>query len=240
MQQAETGRLDERFIAALQGLAPPRGPDGQDHTNRAALAALRRGLGQSPGTVPEMFRHLRELAWINPEREEDAFLVASLFAWHPHPWPAPESDAGHSTARWKRNFGDSLARLVVELNRKQRDSRAEGAAPGEAAASPDTSPPTTRPRVHEGVERRFVALLGADHHDIGPHLRTLVGLMRAHEVPVDWLQLFRHLVAWERPDRDVQRCWARSFWGSTSADQSLATNSAAASDTEPDAETLGE
>ena len=77
MQRIDTAPLDERLIQALHKLAPPRAPNGKDRTNRAALAALRRGLGQTPGAAPEMFRYLRELAWVRPGRENDAFLW-----WH--------------------------------------------------------------------------------------------------------------------------------------------------------------
>jgi CRISPR system Cascade subunit CasB len=38
----------------------------------------------------------------------------------------------------------------------------------------------------EGPERRFVALLGAHMDDIGSHLRSMVGLLKANDVPVDW------------------------------------------------------
>jgi len=32
-------------------------------------------------------------------------------------------------------------------------------------------------------------------------------------VPIDWPHLLRDLLDWERPDRAVQRDWARGFWG---------------------------
>ena len=58
----------------------------------AALAALRRGLGKSPGEAAEMFPYV--IPWCGGEmseyRQNDYFLVASLFALHqgraaPHP-----------------------------------------------------------------------------------------------------------------------------------------------------------
>jgi CRISPR system Cascade subunit CasB len=63
------------FITYLMGL----------HEDRAALAALRRGLGHSPGSVSEMYRYV--VPWL-PEgasgpREDTYFLIASLFAYHP-------------------------------------------------------------------------------------------------------------------------------------------------------------
>lgn len=65
------------FIVYLQSLA-----EGQD---RGALAALRRGLGQSPGTMAYTFRYVEP--WLKEdrrsERESAFYLVASLFALHP-------------------------------------------------------------------------------------------------------------------------------------------------------------
>ena len=65
------------FIRYLQKLA-----DGQE---RGALASLRRGLGQPPGTVADMYRYVEP--FLGQERRglrESAFyLVAALFALHP-------------------------------------------------------------------------------------------------------------------------------------------------------------
>lgn len=53
--------------------------------NRAALAALRRGLGKAPGSVPETFPYVvpflpkQSKPWI----EDACYLIASLFAMHP-------------------------------------------------------------------------------------------------------------------------------------------------------------
>jgi len=47
MSVAQPNQLDEKFVAYLQGL--------QVCEDRAALAALRRGLGQPPGTEPHMY-----------------------------------------------------------------------------------------------------------------------------------------------------------------------------------------
>jgi len=65
------------FVAYLQGLADDRG----------ALAALRRGLGQPPGTVASMYPYVAR--WIGEQtprwQEETYYLIASLYAWHPQP-----------------------------------------------------------------------------------------------------------------------------------------------------------
>jgi CRISPR system Cascade subunit CasB len=54
--------------------------------DRAALAALRRGLGKPPGTVPETFPHVTPYIPSSdntPHREWPYYLVGSLFALHP-------------------------------------------------------------------------------------------------------------------------------------------------------------
>lgn len=55
--------------------------------DRAALAALRRGLGQPPGTVPDMFpyvvRRLPNTVYPGSWEESAYYLIAALFALHP-------------------------------------------------------------------------------------------------------------------------------------------------------------
>jgi CRISPR system Cascade subunit CasB len=69
--------------------------------------------------------------------------------------------------------------------------------------------------VSESIERRFVALLNAHRSDLPDHLRHAVNLMRSadQQVPINWNQLLRDIQAWDFPSRQVQRRWARSFWG---------------------------
>lgn len=77
------------FVEYLEGLREDRG----------ALAALRRGLGQPPGTVAGMYRYV--VPWLPDEasrRQEAAYyLLAALFAYHP---------AGQDTG----NMGNHFAR----------------------------------------------------------------------------------------------------------------------------------
>ena len=76
-----------------------------DKDDRAALAALRRGLGKAPGTEPEMYRYivplLPENAYQNQERA--FYLIASLFASHP-------------ASISKGNLGNHLAQARGENN----------------------------------------------------------------------------------------------------------------------------
>ncbi len=53
--------------------------------DRGALAALRRGLGQPPGTVPAMFPYVERYLPKDPKpwQEKAYYLIAALFAYHP-------------------------------------------------------------------------------------------------------------------------------------------------------------
>jgi CRISPR system Cascade subunit CasB len=70
---------EHSFVNYLESLA-----EDQD---RGALAALRRGLGQPPGTAPEMYpyvvRRLPKNAYPNSWTEQTFYLVAALYALHP-------------------------------------------------------------------------------------------------------------------------------------------------------------
>ena len=63
------------FISYLMSLA--------EHENRGALAALRRGLGQPPGTVAAMYPYV--VPWLPADTRQEAayYEVAALLALHP-------------------------------------------------------------------------------------------------------------------------------------------------------------
>ena len=67
------------FVAYLHSLA--------QREERGALAALRRGLGEPPGTVAAMYPYV--VPWLPAEpgrwRETAYYIVAALFASHPAP-----------------------------------------------------------------------------------------------------------------------------------------------------------
>lgn len=103
---------ERRFIEALGRLA--------EREDRAALAALRRGLGRSPGEAPEMYRYV--VPWL-PEsgslwEEERWYTVAALFAFHPQPWDGPD-DTRHAP----RNLGASFARLAAVSESESVEAR---------------------------------------------------------------------------------------------------------------------
>lgn len=77
--------------------------------NRGALAALRRGLGQPPGTVREMYPYI--VPWIpadaSRQREAAYYLIASLFAYHPA--PGGVGNLGDAFAQTLTPRGDNTA-----------------------------------------------------------------------------------------------------------------------------------
>lgn len=99
------GRDVERLVRGLERLA--------EREDRAALAALRRGLGKAPGEVAIVFPVLVPLlpeGWLRPWHEQVAYLIPSLFALHPASW------RGDGDGRWQRNFGASLRQLADQVD----------------------------------------------------------------------------------------------------------------------------
>ena len=183
----------------------------KERDDRAALAALRRGLGKPPGTVPAMFRYVEPFIPIGEysSHVDAAYLVASLFGVHPnHAEPTEESRS------WQqRGFGASLGRI----------RRREGTTDED-----------------EGVARRFGALLNCDREGLPTHLRHLVTLLhsRAPETAIDYAQLYNDIIHWDATDRYVQRNWAAGFWRRPAppadASQSTTDDANASSTTDPE------
>ena len=90
-----------RFITHLAGLA--------EREDRAALAALRRGLGRRPGEVADPCPYVDP--WLHdddpPWVEAAYFTVASLFALHPLVWRRSDAEP-----TGPRNLGASLDRMA--------------------------------------------------------------------------------------------------------------------------------
>lgn len=87
------------FIVHLKSLAD----------DRAALAALRRGLGRPPGAAPEMHRYVipRLPQGLYPRQEEAYYLVAALFGLHPDDTAA--GNLGRSFAQARDQDGNAEA-----------------------------------------------------------------------------------------------------------------------------------
>lgn len=77
--------------------------------NRGALAALRRGLGQPPGTVSSMYPYV--VPWVRdnapPSEEAAYYLIAALYAYHPQ--EGGVGDMGNHFWRARDPAGDTTA-----------------------------------------------------------------------------------------------------------------------------------
>ncbi|MEX1247567.1 MAG: type I-E CRISPR-associated protein Cse2/CasB [Anaerolineales bacterium] len=103
--------MSEAFIIYLQDLAQKE--------DRGALAALRRGLGQKPGTEAAMYPHV--VRWVSADlrgwSEEIYYVVGSLFAWHSQ--SAPQGNLGHhlqGLAQGRKNSESIERRFTALLN----------------------------------------------------------------------------------------------------------------------------
>lgn len=102
------------FVSYLKGLAQRK--------DRAALAALRRGLGHPPGSVPETHRYVMPFLSEGPWtwRNQCHYIIASLFAIH------PESAIGGNLGQTLRAIrtatgSDSIEQRFVALLKSHRD-----------------------------------------------------------------------------------------------------------------------
>ena len=155
-----------------------------NNKDRGAIANLRRGLGKPPGTVPQMDRYV--LKFFSEEDKVERmwlyYLVASLFAF----WYQGKDEVISDPPA---NLGYSLRVLV------DREATADN-----------------RNEIEDRIEKRLVALLNCHRDDLPQHLRQIVSLLKARDVPVNWRQLLSDIKHWERDDRRVQKEWAKSFW----------------------------
>lgn len=151
--------------------------------DRAALAALRRGLGSEPGATPEMYPHVEPYIPAEAGRVTvaAAYLVASLYGLH----PVHQDSETRSWAR--RGLGASLRALRRPPGQDEDDPGATRRFIALLNCSRDALP----------------------HHLRG--LVTLLR-SRTEMTPIDFRQLRRDILDWEHEDRRVQRAWASGFW----------------------------
>lgn len=103
MTEINKTSLAEKFIHSLEQLV--------EKENRAALAALRRGLGKTPGEVSQMFPYVASYtSHLSDKQADNYYLVASLFALHQKIW------AIDNLPEWQTNFGASFAKLKHNPN----------------------------------------------------------------------------------------------------------------------------
>lgn len=182
------------FIERLEDYVPREAGErgAREGGNRAALAALRRGLGKRPGEAPEMYPYLIPLLPPDIDRgsewgEESYYIVAALFALYP--------SIQRKAADEKDNLGATMRSLARAI---QRERNPRGDEDGD-----------------KSVERRFVALLNATTIDLSEHLRHAVSLIKSKgdaSINVNWAQLLYDVQDWDDPRHRVQLRWAGAFW----------------------------
>ncbi len=205
----ERDRAMWRFVRDLESLVRKTGdPD------RAALAALRSGLGKPPGSAIGMYPiigdHLRgaedwetRLTWEDQAYNDSLFVVASLFGLHPVPRAGAGAGADAEPAESTTTPQATPAAPTAPSSRPRSGGR-----PFLAALS---SLRTADKEQSQALDRRIVALLNADREALPTLLRQAVGLIE-DGVPVDWLQLLKDIQQWDLVDRPVQKRWAATWW----------------------------
>jgi len=190
--EAASLRTCAAFVARLRQFVPAeRDAPAVKSYKRAALAALRRGLGKAPGEAPEMFPYIIPAlpTGLSTRNEQAYFLIASLFAWRPLEWPYTPGDP-HLNPSANPSANHSLGVSYRRLAEKTGS---------------------------DSVEKRFIALLNAHQDDLPAHLRHAVGLITAQEIPIDWTRLLYDVLWWNEPNRSSQLSWARGYWAASSA-----------------------
>lgn len=168
---------------------------------RAILAKLRRGLGKAPGDLPELWdftlENLPEALLSKdekPTRGEWAVHVAlSLYAYHQQGKDI-KGNTMHSLSKEQRHsIGAASRRLIFHA---EKDATA--------------------------IKRRFNVLATSDSlQELAHHLRALVGLLKANDIPLDYVQLAAELYLFQNPNRrsGLRLRWGQDFYAFGAAEE---------------------
>ena len=126
---------------------------------------------------------------------------------HAPAMPFVEPFAARDSTREAQRQALYLAAGLYAANPRQRTGQSLGAALAVAR----------RRRKSESIERRFLALLGADAEGVAVHLRHANSLLAAEELGCDYAALAADLESWLDPWNDelrdrVRQRWARDFY----------------------------
>lgn len=184
MSQAQ--RIEQYVARRLRWLR-----DLPEHPRKAALAHLRRGVGRAPGDLPELWGIFLEgmpeeleSQTGKPTQGEWAIYLA-LTLYALH-------QQGHTLP------GDDMSRQGVGLGQAVRRLVPQGEDPADSS-----------------IQRRFNALAtAAQTREIAQHLRGMIQLLRAAEVPLGYAQLAKDLFYLQFPDSasQVRLRWGQDFY----------------------------
>ena len=159
----------------------------EDSYSRATLAKLRRGVGKSPGSMPDIWDFtLGDLpeSWLSQSGDPTPFewaahIAITLFALHQQGKDirqSPMSESGGS-------LGSAVRRLI-----SKRGAESESA-----------------------IKRRFdTVITSSSAEELAYHLRGLISLIRSGDIPLDYPRLAGDLLKFQFQD---QRDKVRLLWG---------------------------
>lgn len=192
MSQENTGGKIAWFTA--QRIAQLQDQKGERFF-RGILAQLRRGVGQAPGEMPQLWGFFLDglpEEWMGnrePSRAEWAiYTVLTLFALHQQ-GKNPETE-------WMSQPGDALGKAVAGL--------------------------IGSPEEESRVARRFHTLAtSAGMEELSHHMRGMVQLLRSKNIPLDYPALAEDLFWYQQPDyqAQVRLRWGQDFYRRTRTDQ---------------------
>ena len=190
-----------RLVASLgkwsgEGLSAENSADDHERmrrqVDRGRMAALRKGLMARDGWAPSAASVVGPYISVSMPKEQarSIFEMAALYTLHPHTRVEPEKPKA-----WERKYAITSAfRYQIEID-SERDREK-----------------FTQDREH--WDKKITFLLDATRDEVFTRLRkTIPAMLTDASVPVDWVQLALDLYAWDSTDREVQRRWARGWWG---------------------------
>lgn len=150
-------------------------------------AKLKRNAGKSIAESRQTLFFYQNLLPHGAARDEEAyFLVATLYPFDKWQRTLDRFTTGASAER-QRQKPANLGNLGDSFRRMRSRENAEG------------------------LDRRFGRLLDARGERLSFQLRQSILRLTNAGTPIDWQHLTRDVLAWDHPDRYVQRSWARAY-----------------------------
>ena len=188
-------KLVHKFVAGrLNALATlPERP------RKAILAKLRRGVGRTPGDLPELWGTFLEDLPPELESKKDRpraecaiYLALTLYALHQQGDELAPNDMNGSEI----GLGKAVRRLADEQLKHVNGKK-----------KPEDAP----------VFRRFSALATAERmEELSWHLRGIVQLLKAEGIPLDYAHLAKDFYRLQNPDyaHEVRLKWGQDYYHS--------------------------
>ncbi len=189
-----------RYVGFFNFLAESREKpkESSRFNEREILARFRENyrFGSSFESLKYIQKYLDELpddlSYFEREKIEEIYLLmAGLFGLYPSlNWNSKDKFS---------NLGKSFYEYEREVNKNKKKSK------------DDLST--------LGSEKRFMSLIRANEEDLPKYLQQAIQLMKSKKIPINWFQLLKDIRNWNNEKINVQRNWARGFWGSKKTEE---------------------